>query len=92
MTVQEPWTYVGRVSTNGEPLLAMDAGLLPAWHTDERFDELLDLGAEALRAELVAGLAVTLRPGSYRLLARWRTDLPSGAAFARWLLCRVVGP
>jgi hypothetical protein len=47
--VSEPWIHIGRVWTNGEPLLAMDSGLVEAWDSDERFDELLDLGSEATR-------------------------------------------
>jgi len=37
-------------------------------------------------AEVLAGLAVSVRSGTYRLRVRWRTDLPYDAAFARWLL------
>ncbi|GAB2825521.1 hypothetical protein GCM10027176_32490 [Actinoallomurus bryophytorum] len=43
------WTHVGRIWTNGEPFLAMDARLREHWHggTDEdAFEEICDLGWE----------------------------------------------
>ena len=188
------WTHLGRVWTNGEPLLAVDAGQAAAWRSD-RFPELIDLGVDAVlipvgdgiaaiirgdgtindegwievfadgqgrlafvhasglpysrvldaalaypashdldsgtvplpsgelmlfsvamdgagqhsgplvraapgptplayqpvssatpAAEVLAGLAVSVGSGVYRLLVRWSTDLPHNAAFARWLL------
>jgi hypothetical protein len=90
--VSEPWIHIGRVWTNGEPLLAMDSGLVDAWDSDERFDELVDLGTEATRIpvgggfagtigdgsvnEVVTGLLVALPAGACRLQVRWRTAWP----------------
>jgi len=62
--VSEPWIHIGRVWTNGEPLLAMDSGLVDAWDSDERFDELVDLGSEATRIPVGGGFAGIIGDGS----------------------------
>jgi hypothetical protein len=62
--VSEPWIHLGRVWTNGEPLLAMDSGLVDAWDSDERFDELVDLGSEATRIPVGGGFAGIIGDGS----------------------------
>jgi hypothetical protein len=53
------WTHLGRVWTNGEPLLAVDAGQAAAWSSD-RFDELIDLGADAARVPVGDGMAAII--------------------------------
>ena len=55
--MSEPWIHIGRVWTNGEPLLAMDSSLVDAWDSEERFDELVDLGSEATRIPVGGGFA-----------------------------------
>jgi hypothetical protein len=58
-TAPQPWTHIGRVWTSGEPLLAMDASLAGAWDSD-RFDELIDLGAEAALIAVGDGTAAII--------------------------------
>jgi hypothetical protein len=62
--VSEPWIHIGRVWTNGEPLLAMDSGLVDAWDSDERFDELVDLRSEATRIPIGGGFAGIIGDGT----------------------------
>jgi hypothetical protein len=59
-----PWTHLGRLSFAGEPLLAMDAGVAAAWHSDDQFEELLDLGAEATVIGVGGGTAAIIGDGS----------------------------
>ena len=44
----EPWTHIGRLWSNGEPFLAIDARLRGAWlgYSNDDFDRIVDLGAE----------------------------------------------
>lgn len=44
--MQDSWVHVGRVWTNGEPFLALDAALREAWHgfSDDEFDQIVELG------------------------------------------------
>lgn len=45
-SVGERWVHIGRLWTNGDPFLAVDAALRSAWHgfSDDRYDEVVDLG------------------------------------------------
>lgn len=58
--MSEPWIHIGRVWTNGEPLLAIDSGLVDAWDSDER----VDLGTEATRIPVGGGFAGIIGDGS----------------------------
>jgi hypothetical protein len=54
------WTHVGRIWTNGEPFLAMDAPLRGHWHggTDEdAFEKICDLGWEETSVPVGPGRA-----------------------------------
>jgi hypothetical protein len=54
------WTHVGRIWTNGEPFLAMDAPLREHWHggTDEdAYDRLCHLGWEVMSVPVGPGRA-----------------------------------
>lgn len=62
--MQVPWAHVGRLWTNGEPFLALDAALREAWHgfSDDEFDRIIELGQQDTsilvgkeRAALVGG-------------------------------------
>ncbi|MFA1541823.1 hypothetical protein [Actinomadura monticuli] len=62
--MSDSWVHVGRLWTNGEPFLALDAALREAWHgsSDDEFDRILGLGPEDTgilvgteRAALVGG-------------------------------------
>jgi len=45
--MQDGWTHIGRLWTNGEPYLAVDPAVRHLWHgfsEDEYFDRIVDLG------------------------------------------------
>jgi hypothetical protein len=55
------WAHIGRLWTNGEPFLAVDAALRDAWHgfsNDDEFDQLVELGPENTSIPVGAGRAV----------------------------------
>jgi hypothetical protein len=55
------WVHIGRLWTNGEPFLAVDAALRDAWHgcsNDDEFDQLVELGPENTSIPVGAGRAV----------------------------------
>jgi hypothetical protein len=51
----------------------MDSGLVDAWDSDERFDELVDLGTEATRVPVGGGFA-----GDHRRRQRQRRRMDRG--------------
>ncbi|MFG2014679.1 hypothetical protein [Actinomadura geliboluensis] len=62
--MQDSWVHVGRLWTNGEPFLALDAALRGGWHgsSDDEFDRIVELGPQETsilvgseRAALVGG-------------------------------------
>ncbi|MFA1543482.1 hypothetical protein [Actinomadura monticuli] len=62
--MSDSWVHVGRLWTNGEPFLALDAALREAWHgfNDDEFDRIVELGQQDTsifvgtgRAALVGG-------------------------------------
>lgn len=60
-SAQEPWIHVGRLWTNGEPFLAVDAVLRPAWRgiSDDRyFDEVVGLTPDETSIAVGSGRAV----------------------------------
>jgi hypothetical protein len=54
------WLHVGRLWTNGEPFLALDAALRDAWHgfSDDEFDQVVGLGLQETSITVGAGRAV----------------------------------
>ena len=52
--------HVGRLWTNGEPFLAVDAALRDAWHgsSDDDFEQVVELGPEDTGVPVGAGRAV----------------------------------
>lgn len=59
--MREPWVHVGRLWTNGDPFLAVDAALRPAWHgysNDDYDQEVIPLGWEDTSVPVGAGRAV----------------------------------
>lgn len=53
--VERGWTHIGRLWSNGEPYLAVDAGLRAHWlgsSAEEYFDRIVDLPPEKTRIEL----------------------------------------
>ena len=57
----ESWTHVGRLWTNGEPFLAVDAALRDAWHghsEEQYFDEVVELTPDETSIPVGAGRAV----------------------------------
>jgi hypothetical protein len=57
---QEPWVHVGRLWTNGEPFLAVDAALRDAWRglTEDHFDQVVELAQHETSISVGAGRAV----------------------------------
>ena len=53
------WVHVGTAWTNGQPFLALDATLLPAWrgYSAEHYDSLIGLGLEVTSVPVGAGSA-----------------------------------
>ncbi|TMR99347.1 hypothetical protein EJK15_07255 [Nonomuraea basaltis] len=54
-----PWVHAGRLWTNGDPFLAVDASLRGAWHgfSDNQYDDIVDLGPEDTSIPVGAGWA-----------------------------------
>lgn len=54
------WIYVGRLWTNGEPFLAVDAALRDAWQgfSNDDFDQVVELGPQDTSIPVGAGRAV----------------------------------
>ena len=59
---EHAWTHIGTVWTNGQPFLALDASLLPAWrgYSDEHYDLLVDLGPEVTSIAVGRGTAALI--------------------------------
>lgn len=55
----QPWTHVGTAWTNGQPFLALDATLLPAWrgYSEDHYDRLVTLGPEITSIPVGTGAA-----------------------------------
>jgi hypothetical protein len=76
------WTHIGTVWTNGQPFLALDESLLPAWrgYSDEHYDRLVHLGPDVT--------SVTVGPGTAALISTDGTVYDEG-----WLqVYRADGP
>lgn len=61
--MQDSWVHVGRLWTNGEPFLALDAALRDAWHgfsNDDEFDQVVELGPQDTSIPVGAGRAVVV--------------------------------
>jgi hypothetical protein len=58
--MQDSWVHVGRLWTNGEPFLAVDAALRDAWHgfSNDEFDQIVELGPQDTSIPVGAGRAV----------------------------------
>lgn len=58
--VRDPWMHVGRLWTNGEPFLAVDAALRDAWQgfSNDEFDQVVGLGPQDTGIPVGAGRAV----------------------------------
>jgi hypothetical protein len=54
------WVHIGRLWTNGEPFLAVDAALRDAWHgfSNDEFDQIVELGLEDTSVPVGDGRAV----------------------------------
>ena len=58
---QEPWIHIGRLWTNGEPFLAVDAALRDAWRgfsDDHYFDQVVELAPDETSIPVGGGRAV----------------------------------
>lgn len=60
--MQDTWMHVGRLWTNGEPFLAVDAALRDAWHgfSDDEFDQIVELGPQDTSIPVGVGRAVVV--------------------------------
>ncbi|MEV3978175.1 hypothetical protein [Nonomuraea sp. NPDC049758] len=60
--MREPWVHLGRLWTNGDPFLAVDASLRDAWRgfSGDQYDEVVDLGPETTGIPVGAGRAVLI--------------------------------
>ncbi|WP_433174730.1 hypothetical protein [Actinoallomurus sp. CA-150999] len=58
--MQDSWAHVGRLWTNGEPYLAVDAALRDAWHgfSKDEFDQVVELGWQDTSIPVGVGRAV----------------------------------
>jgi hypothetical protein len=56
------WVHIGRLWTNGDPFLAVDAGLRSAWRgfSDDRYDKIVGLGPQDTSVAVGAGRAVVV--------------------------------
>lgn len=56
------WTHIGTAWTNGQPFLALDAALLPAWrgYSDEHYDRLVHLGPDITSVTIGTGTAALI--------------------------------
>jgi hypothetical protein len=54
------WTHVGRLWTNGEPFLVVDAALRDAWHgfSKSEYDQVARLGRQGTSIPVGTGRAV----------------------------------
>jgi hypothetical protein len=59
-SMRDEWVHVGRLWTNGEPFLAVDAALRGAWqgHSNDDFDQLSELGWQDTSVPVGTGRAV----------------------------------
>jgi hypothetical protein len=57
--MRESWAHVGRLWTNGEPFLALDAALREAWRgaSDDEFDKIVELGPDVTSVPVGPGSA-----------------------------------
>ena len=55
--VHDPWIHVGRLWTNGDPFLAVDAALRDAWHgfSIDEFDQVVRLSVQETSVPVGAG-------------------------------------
>src|ERR1700739_1604251 len=55
--MRDPWVHVGRLWTNGEPFLAVDATLRSAWHgfSNDDYDQPVTLGKQDTSVPVGAG-------------------------------------
>jgi hypothetical protein len=60
--MHDPWIHVGRLWTNGEPFLAVDAALRHAWRgfSNDEFDQVVELGPQDTSIRVGAGRAVVI--------------------------------
>ncbi len=58
--MRDRWVHVGRLWTNGDPFLAVDAGLRDAWHgySNDDYDQVITLGWQDTSVPVGAGRAV----------------------------------
>jgi hypothetical protein len=58
--MRDAWTHVGRLWTNGEPFLAVDAALCEAWQglSNDDYGQIIGLGPQATSIPAGAGRAV----------------------------------
>jgi hypothetical protein len=58
--MRDPWIHVGRLWTNGEPYLAVDAALRDAWHgySNDDYDQVIALGWQGTSVPAGTGRAV----------------------------------
>src|SRR5689334_12171310 len=58
--VRERWVHIGRLWTNGDPFLAVDAAFRSAWRgfSEEQYDEIVHLGPQHTSVAVGAGRAV----------------------------------
>jgi hypothetical protein len=58
--MREPWVHVGRLWTNGEPFLAIDAELRGAWHgySEDEYEQIVTLGCQVTSVPVGTGRAL----------------------------------
>jgi hypothetical protein len=84
----DPWVHVGRLWTNGEPFLAVDAVLRDAWHgfSNNDYDQVVTLGQEdtsvpvGTRRGFLVGADGVVRDDSWMEVSR--------QSQASWRFCR----
>src|SRR4051812_9748533 len=81
--MQDGWTHIGRLWTNGEPYLAVDSAVRHLWHgfsEDEYFNRIVDLGPEETVIALGDHAAAVSGPtGWSATTAGWRSTSPRKA-------------
>jgi hypothetical protein len=77
----DQWVHVGRLWTNGDPFLAVDAGPF----VNARSGPVPSVHGPPSR-EVGPGLLISARHTEYKLKVRWYTRLDEDNCFARWLL------
>src|ERR1700739_4362046 len=86
--MRDPWVHVGRLWTNGEPFLAVDATLRSAWHgfSNDDYDQIVTLGQQDTSVPVGAGRGLLVGADGIVRDDSWMGSSPWSQA--SWRSCR----